>query len=98
MRNAKGSSTKGSARKKTGSGSPVIRGVSAWGHNSCSSGKRAWQTRRDAKTAASMAGRNGMPGMSAYCCAECDLFHIGHLPAAVRTGEVGRNEYYGGIA
>lgn len=102
MRNAKSSSTKGNAaRRRNGSGSAQISGVASWGTNSCATGKRAWQTRRDAKAAASLAGRNGLPGMNAFRCVEedgCGLFHIGHLPAAVRSGEIGRSEYYGSAA
>lgn len=98
MRNAKSSSTRGSGRKKTGRGSPVIHGATSWGTNSCSTGKRSWQSRTDAKSYAKMLGRQGKPGMNAFRCEECGLFHIGHLPYAVRTGEIGRDDYYGRAA
>lgn len=99
MRKANNSGLRNSARRrKTGSGSPVISGAGAWGTNSCSTGKRAWQSRRDAKDAANLLARQGKPGMNAFRCDECKLFHIGHLPHAVRMGEVSRTDYYGTAA
>lgn len=98
MRSANNSGTRrGPSRRKTGPGSPVIHGLQSWATNSCSSGKRAWQGRADAKSYAKMLGRQGKPGMNAYRCDDCGLFHIGHLPTAVRAGVVGRNDYYGRI-
>lgn len=87
-----------SRRKRDGRGSPVISGAWSWGTNSCVTGKRAWQARADAKAFARLLGRQGKPGMNAYRCTiegGCGLFHIGHLPGVVRSGEVGRSDYYG---
>lgn len=79
---------------KTGNGSPVNHGIRSWATNGCSSGKRAWMGRADAKSAANQAARNGLDKLRPYQCPECGLWHIGHLPQAVLRGEVGRSDYY----
>lgn len=70
------------------------RDASSWATNECSTGKRAHATRESAKAQrtrmAKVSGR-----MDIYRCDECGMFHLGHLPRAVREGKVSRNEYYG---
>jgi hypothetical protein len=53
-------------------------------------GKISWPTRRHAKKVA----RRVNPGehMSAYRCASCGAFHVGHLPAGVARGTYSRDD------
>lgn len=53
-------------------------------------GKREWPTRKDAKAAA----RRFFPGerLSVYRCG--DVWHLGHLPTAVRRGHITRDEIW----
>lgn len=53
-------------------------------------GKRMWSSRRRAKLTA----RRVNPGehMSAYECESCHWWHIGHMPEAVRSGDVPRDQ------
>ncbi len=85
-----------SSHHKTGSGSAVQSGYGSWATNSCSTGKRSWVSRADAKGAANRAARGGFDKLRPYLCEECDCWHLGHLPRAVRSGAVGRTEFYGG--
>jgi hypothetical protein len=43
-------------------------------------------------------GRVRHDGLRAYKCATCGFFHLGHLPANIRHGFVGRGEVYGDAA
>lgn len=63
-----------------------------WVINGCSSGKRAYESRNDAKKVAGQKRRRGQARMSVYLCAECGKFHIGHLPLPVLRGDVPRKE------
>lgn len=60
----------------------------------CSTEKRGYQTRAAAKRAARHMRKLGDELMSAYRCGECGVFHIGHLPRAVKRGEAGRADIY----
>lgn len=71
------------------------RQVESWATNGCSTGKRAWSTRKGAKTAMATYKRQGGDAMSPYRCDECDCWHMGHLPQAVKDGRITRAEYYG---
>ena len=63
-----------------------------WVTNGCSSGKRAFRQRKDAKKVAGQMRRDGSRGMSVYLCAECEQFHIGHMPKEALRGEMPRTE------
>lgn len=60
----------------------------------CPSGKLAHTTRRGAKEQAlrlrQMYGQHLRP----YLCEFCDLWHVGHLPFAVRQGLSSATEHY----
>jgi hypothetical protein len=71
------------------------RQAESWATNDCSTGKRTWPTRKGAKTAMATYKRQGADAMSPYQCDECELWHIGHLPKAVKDGLMTRGEYYG---
>ena len=61
----------------------------------CPSGKRGYITKAEAKVIARRLRKQGDGSlMNAYRCEACGLIHLGHLPLAVRTGEVGRREYF----
>lgn len=65
----------------------------------CPSGKRGYVTKAEARQVARTLRKQGDERlMSPYRCEHCGLVHIGHLPAAVRAGEVTRGEYYSGEA
>lgn len=38
----------------------------------------------------------GDRGLRPYKCEPCNSWHLGHLPIAIRRGEKGRREVYGG--
>jgi hypothetical protein len=61
----------------------------------CVTGKRGYEVRRDAKKVASAMRRQGHH-VRPYPCADCDLFHVGHLPRVVLEGEVSATEHYDG--
>ena len=50
-------------------------------------GKRRYETRKDARRAAAAAD---IHGLSAYECSSCGGFHNGHLPKMVRDGDAVR--------
>lgn len=64
---------------------------------------RKWkfETRAEAKIARRGIYGRRTPGrdgpLSIYRCVECDFLHLGHLPAAVRAGEVDRDTYREGL-
>lgn len=63
--------------------------------NSCSSGKRVFDTKSEARQVARLLRKEGDNAlMTPYVCPECEGIHIGHLPKAVRRGEITRDEYY----
>lgn len=63
----------------------------------CPTGKWGWQDRPDAKRALKSIRHTGKgKGMHAYHCPACELWHIGHLPRAVREGRVSVRDYYAG--
>lgn len=64
-----------------------VRGV-------CSSGKRAYFTRAGARTLVRVLKAEGDKGVRAYRCPECKHFHAGHLPVAVRQGDITAAECY----
>lgn len=80
------SATRGAgAVKRDSAGTPIPGG------SICpTTGKRMWSSRRQVKLTA----RRVNPGehMSAYRCPACDWWHIGHMPNAVRTGDLDRAE------
>lgn len=70
-------------------------GPNSWATSTCSTGKRTWARRADAREYANRNHRGGHDRLSPYRCDECGLFHVGHLPRAVLAGTMTRNEYYG---
>lgn len=50
-------------------------------------GKRRYNSRKDARRAAAAAGNRGL---DAYPCTACGGFHNGHLPKMVRDGDAVR--------
>ena len=59
-------------------------------------GKRGYMTRSAAKKArqrthAKSIDNNG--ALSVYRCASCELWHIGHMPKALRNGTIDRETY-----
>lgn len=63
-----------------------------WTTNDCSSQKRCYRSRKDAKKVAGRKRRRGEKGMSVYKCEECGQIHIGHMPGKALRGEVSRAE------
>lgn len=68
----------------------------------CGTGKKAYVTRAEARqVAVRIQKQDGGERMSAYKCnvdGGCGYFHIGHLPRAVKRGEITRDEYRKGDA
>lgn len=54
----------------------------------CTSGKRSYESRAAARTAAKDAKKVGLGHMRPYFCQDCDTWHIGHLPRRIRRGGV----------
>lgn len=54
-------------------------------HATCeATGKHKYRTREDAAAGMGLLARNtGDVGLSAYRCAECAEFHVGHVPKQV---------------
>lgn len=67
--------------------------ISHWSTDLCPTGKRAHSTRRSAKA---HAARLRPDHLREYQCEQCGYWHVGHLPARVRRGEVTATEYYKG--
>lgn len=65
-----------------------------WVTDQCSTGKRGYPERAGAKEVAKFMSKTGNPGTHVYRCAECRNWHVGHLPSAVRRGEVSAQEWY----
>jgi hypothetical protein len=61
----------------------------------CPSGKIVYYSRKQAREHSRRIS-NQTGKMRPYQCPECDNWHIGHLPRAVRQGEVAADEYYRG--
>lgn len=57
---------------------------------SCPTGKVQFATRKSARR---YRRKMGSGPVSVYDCPECEFFHLGHLPARVRTGEVDKAEW-----
>lgn len=55
------------------------------------SGKRGYQSKRDARIARS---QQKFAGLHIYRCPDCGAFHLGHLPLLVTSGVVARGDYY----
>jgi hypothetical protein len=53
-------------------------------------GKRRYLSRRDAKTFARISSHHKHRGMTAYRCG--DFWHLGHLPAGVKSGRYTRDD------
>ena len=70
------------------------QGKPQWVTNDCSSGKRAYVSRADARQVAGSRRRRGVARLSVYQCEECEHFHIGHLPIPVVRGEVAREDIW----
>ena len=64
----------------------------AWTTSSCSTGKRCFESRADGKKY--LRSRNGLKGsgLTVYHCAECAMFHMGHLPPSIRRGDASRDD------
>lgn len=52
----------------------------------CSSGKKSFFNRAGAKALARTLKAEGDRAVRPYYCDECDHFHAGHLPTAIRLG------------
>lgn len=59
----------------------------------CRCGKRGWVTRSAARSMRKATDPSS--AMSAYLCPESGLYHLGHLPPAVREGRLGRQDVSG---
>ncbi|WP_251153721.1 hypothetical protein [Cellulosimicrobium sp. Marseille-Q4280] len=59
----------------------------------CPTGKRGYMDKGDAKKVASAMRREGTK-VRAYPCDQCSEFHVGHMPKAVRDGEVSASQFY----
>lgn len=57
-------------------------------------GKRGYGTRRAAKEVVVALNNGARGGMRPYRCAACRVWHVGHLPGVVRSGEVSAADYY----
>lgn len=62
--------------------------------NTCSSGKRAHSTRRDAKAQARSVHAWTGEHLRPYICSECAFWHIGHLPRQVLRGQTTADSHY----
>ena len=62
-----------------------------WSTGSCPSGKREYPSRRSAKV---HSARLRSQGVREYQCEQCGAWHVGHLPARVRRGELTATEHY----
>lgn len=60
--------------------------------NGCSTGKRAFSSRKGARDQNLRQIHNGLDRLSAYKCAECHQWHLGHLPRDVKSGKMPRSE------
>lgn len=67
--------------------------IPRWTTSTCPSGKRGYSVKADARRVASAMRREGSK-VRAYLCDRCPNFHVGHLPQAVRDGEVSAEEFY----
>jgi hypothetical protein len=52
----------------------------------CSSGKKSFFNRNGAKALVRALKAEGDKAVRAYRCDECDHWHAGHLPTAIRRG------------
>lgn len=73
-----------------------VYGYVPGGETCPATGKRTWRSRRDAKKVAKRVN----PGehMSAFRCAGCDGWHLGHLPRGVAKGIYDRDDLGAGGA
>ncbi len=53
-------------------------------------GKRGYTSRRDARKARGGTPSEGSP-LTIYRCESCARYHLGHMPRAVRRGEIEKN-------
>lgn len=65
----------------------------------CGCGKRTYLSRREARTdlrsLTAKVGPAATKGMRPYLCPDCEwLWHIGHLPEAVRRGRMSDTQWY----
>lgn len=82
-------------RARRGDGSKPVR----YATPVCPTSKKAFVTRSEAHTAAvRIQKQEGGERMSAYKCRECAYYHTGHLPRAVKRGEITRDEYRKDVA
>lgn len=58
-----------------------------WVSSPCSTGKRGYLDRDDAKKVTRAMAKSGKPGTRPYLCSECQHWHTGNIPVAVRRGE-----------
>jgi hypothetical protein len=61
-----------------------------WYFVTCECGKRSYMSKSVAKRAAKHVDRT----MRTYCCPISGLWHVGHIPDAVRRGFLRRDEIY----
>ncbi len=57
-------------------------------------GKRGYRARGDARKALRDLHPGQRQGMRAYHCEHCDLWHLGHLPWAVKRGQATARDHY----
>lgn len=62
-----------------------------WSTGACPTGKRQHPSRRSAKA---HSARLRPERVREYQCEQCGTWHVGHLPAAVRRGELTATEHY----
>lgn len=68
----------------------TLGGYVPGGETCAATGKKRWLSRRDARTVAKRVN----PGehMSAFRCASCGDWHLGHIPTDIVRGAYGRDE------
>ena len=68
-----------------------------WFATTCSTGKRGYATKAEARKVARRRRKEGDERLMApYVCQECSHIHLGHLPKVIKQGEITRREYYDG--
>lgn len=78
--------------RKTGPGRPPMPEPS---RDVCLSGKKSFWTRKAAKEFANKSRRRGGDRLQTYECTDCEFYHNGHPPAAVKYGVMSADEFYG---
>lgn len=63
-----------------------------WFYPACSTKKRGYYGRADARAAAKATPNRGKLRLTAYLCEECGFWHIGHIPTQVKNGDLDRRD------